>query len=343
MKKNIVFGPNKSISRWIYTDIINDCNSEYCDLSGTTSRMIDKILYSRKFQQALPHWMKKKLYKHLLGYDFLSQKSDGDNVVFLFTCQYTMFFMTCFWTFVSFLKKEYPKARFAFYYYYDIIYTCCPELVERVKAEFSSVLTFDPGDAEKYDIEYYGEICSYNEPQGDESIKPFDIFYAGGDRGRFDIILSSFRKLTDLGYSCIFYLVDIAPANFPKICAFFKIDKFNANSGAVLHYKQSTMNCNVYCPYPSTLNHISKCKALFEVVFPGQTSSTLRLPQAFLYGKKLITNCKYVTERYFYSPSIISVFETPEDIDASFIGQANGDCNINFSPLALISHIRKTL
>jgi len=340
--KNIVFGPNQSISRWIYTDVINDCNSEYCDLSRYTPNIINRILFSRKFQQALPHKVKKILYKEIFGYNFLFDKSDGDDVLFLFTCQYTMFFMTCFWTFLSFLKKEYPKARFAFYYY-DIIYTCCPELVEKVKAEFPQVLTFDPGDAEKYNIQYYGEICSYNQPLGDESIKPFDVFYAGGDRGRFDTILSSFKKITDKGYSCVFYLIDIDVANYSKLCAFFNIEKFDGQRGAVLHYKQSVLNCNIYCPYLKALNHIQKCKALFEVVFPGQTSGSLRLPQAFLYGKKLITNCRYVTKRDFYSSDIISVFETPEDIDTSIIDADSVNIDINFSPLALISHIRKNL
>lgn len=336
--KNIVFGPNQSISRWIYTDVITNENCEYCDLSRYSPNIWNKILFSRKFQQIIPHKVKKLLYRKILGYDFLNEKTNGEGVLFLFTCQYTMFFMTCFWVFIDFLKKEYPKAKFAFYYY-DIIYTCCPELVEKVKAVFPIVLTFDPGDAEKYQLEYYGEICSKQQPSGDDTIKPFDIFYAGGDRGRFDIILSSFKRLTDLGYECIFYLIDINPVNYHKLCKFFKISNLSWG-GVKLTYKQSTLNCNIYCPYPSTLNHIQKCKALFEVVFPGQTSGSLRLPQAFIYGEKLITNCMYVTKRGLYSPDIISVFQTPEDIDASVINKETPHYDVNFSPLALIEYIR---
>jgi hypothetical protein len=220
-----------------------------------------------------------------------------------------------------------------------LIATCCPELVPKVKEEFPMVLTFDPGDAKKYDLIYYGEICAYNKPEGDDTIAPFDVFYAGGDRGRFKTVLAAFIKMADAGKKCIFYVIDIDSKHTKMIQETFQSEYVDLEQGCTFGYKGSQFNCNIYCPYPKALNHIEKCKCLFEVVFPGQTSGSLRLPQACIYGKKLITNCAFVSERSFYQEENIQIFQDIEQIDTEWIDGGLVPVQYDFSALGMFEWI----
>ena len=210
--KVVFLAASGSIVRWAYTDVINDPGIEYCDYPYDFKQGLKKYIFTRRVAELTPFFLKRYWYAKYLGYDFLKNVDRNEEVLFVFTCQYNMFFDTFFQSFIRFLKKLYPKSKYAFYYN-DIIETCYPECIEMIKQEFDIVLTFDKGDAKKYGLEYYGEVYSKNKIEQYDDIEPFDVFFVGSDRKRFDIIMKLFKLLSDEGLKVIFYLFDTLPEN----------------------------------------------------------------------------------------------------------------------------------
>jgi hypothetical protein len=311
--KTVFLSASGSIVKWAYTDIINNENIEYCDYPYNFKTGIRQWIFTRKAAKLTPFFIKKILYRKYLKYDFLKTYNKNEVVLFIFTCQYNMFFDTFFETFIKFLKRCFPKSRYAFYYN-DLIDTCYPECLDMIKQEFDMVLTFDKIDAQKYGLEYYGEIYSKNELNDDEIINPFDVFFVGSDRGRFDTILELFKKVSDANLSAIFYIFDILKENKDRIKEFIGEPLFEDENKVI--YKNSTIYKNVYCPYKKTLALINASKCIAEITLSQQRAATLRLLESVVYGKKLITNCKSAIEKTYYRENNIFVFDDINKIDS---------------------------
>lgn len=342
--KTIFFGANPSIVKYAYTDIINTPDIEYCDFTGLERSPFRKFMFRRKIQDfvmriSLP--LAKFMYKKLLKYNFLKMSGIGEGGLFLFTCQYQYFFLTSFFSFISFLKRVYPRAKFAFYYN-DIIESCYPEALPKLLQEFDYVLTFDKLEAEKYNMLYYGEVYSINKVPNDMDIASFDVFYVGSDRGRLDLILKVFDRCLSLGKVCRFYLYDILPENRNKMSAFIRSHKGVqiAENGSEFDIQGSYLSINNYCPYPKTLYLIQQCSCLVEIVLPGQNAGSLRVCESVTYRRKLITNCQSVKDRNFFNPNNICVFSNAEEITEDFFDRPYVEVqNPGFSPLKLIEYI----
>lgn len=340
----IVFlSASQSIVKWAYTDVINSPNIEYCDFPYDFKKGIKKFIFTRTVAKYMPFLLKESLYKKYLNYNFFNDVKRDEEVLFIFTCQYNMFFDTFFSSFIQFLKKLYPKSKYAFYYN-DIIETCYPECIDTIKKEFDLVLTFDKNDAKNYGITYYGEIYSKNKITDDCDIKPFDIFFVGSDRKRFDTILKLFKTLSDIGFKSVFYLFDVLPENDNRWSVYLPdID----TSGNAINYKDSVIYKNVYCPYPKTLSLIDKSNCILEVTLSSQNAATLRLLEATVYGKKLITNCRDAENKPYYNENNILFFDKADNLNKQdiidFLSKPFIKADYDFSPLKMIEYIKERL
>lgn len=335
--KTIFFGASGSIVKWAYKDVYENPEIEYCEFNKKTisDTKIRKLLFLSGKGKLLPYFIKDKLYKNSLNYKFL--KSNENEFLFVFTCQFGMLFEGGFFTFVSYLKKKYKNCKLAFYYN-DIIDTCEPSKFESIKSIFDLVLTFDKKEADKYDIKYYGVVHSKCEPASEETAEESDVFYVGSDRGRFDTIMETFMRLSNQGKRCVFYLFEILKENENKLAEFTKKCK---RHGKAFMYKNSLLYVNEYCWYGKTLKYITKTKCLFEVLLPVQTAGTLRLAESVMYGKKLITNCTEASKKPYYRAENIFIFNKPEDIDCGFLDIPYVPVDYDFSPLKMIEFIEK--
>ena len=341
--KVVFLAASGSIVRWAYTDVINDPGIEYCDYPYDFKQGLKKYIFTRRVAKLTPFFLKKYWYAKYLGYDFLKNAVRNEEVLFVFTCQYNMFFDTFFQSFIHFLKKLYPKSKYAFYYN-DIIETCYPECIEMIKQEFDIVLTFDKGDAEKYGLEYYGEVYSKNKIEQYDDIEPFDVFFVGSDRKRFDIIMKLFKLLSDEGLKVIFYLFDTLAENKNRFSEYLPDAIFEKDR---IIYKDSVIYIDVYCPYPKTLALIDKCKCMVEITLAAQDAATLRLLEATAYGKKLITNCHAAESKPYYHAENIMFFENIDNLEVNgivdYINSPSVVVNDDFSPLKMIKYCKTQL
>ena len=341
--KVVFLAASGSIVKWAYTDVINCKDIEYCDYPYDFKKGIKKYIFTRTAADYTPFFAKRLLYKKYLGYNFFRELKSSDEVLFVFTCQYNMFFDTFFPCFIRFLKKLYPNSKYAFYYN-DLIETCYPECIDTIKKEFNLVLTFDKNDAKKYGLTYYGEVYSKNEISDYEDIAPFDVFFVGSDRNRFDTILKLFKKISDLNFKAIFYLFDILPENQNRISEYLPDADIQGDS---ITYKKSVMFKNIYCPYQKTLSLINNCRCILEITLSAQNAATLRLLEATVYGKKLITNCRDAENKPYFDKNNILFFNDPDNFAAedylAFMKTPAKKIEYDFSPLKMIDYIKEEL
>ena len=337
--KTVFFSASGSIVKWAYKDVYENPEIEYCefDKKSACGGKLKKVLFFSDKGKVIPFAIKDKIYNDTLKYEFLKDKDE--KMLFIFTCQYGLFFENGFFTFINYLKRKYKNAKLVFYYN-DIIATCEPEKFGRIKKVFDLVLTFDKSESEKYGMTYYGEVHSKAMPAENETVEESDIFFVGSDRGRFDDILKVFSVLSDAGKRCVFYLFDVLKENEEKLNAFLNSC---AKEDKAYRYKNSLLYINEYCWYGKTLKYIEKTKCMAEILLPTQTAGTLRLAESVMYGKKLITNCKAVKEKPYYRPENIFVFDDPKDIDVKFSDTPSVPVEYDFSPLKMIEYAKNRL
>ncbi len=343
--KTVFFSSSPSIVRWAYTDVINDKQTEYCEFNLNNG--VKKRLYTRKIAKITPFFLKKLIYRFLLGYDFLKTIRKNEEVLFIFTCQYNMLSRGIFYDFVKFLKRRYKKSKLVFYYN-DIVETCSPEKLNFIKQEFDVVLSFDKTEAYKYGIEAYEEVYSVQdinkiEEEFKTNSEPSDVFFVGGDRGRFDLIIDIFKKLADENKKVIFFLFGVLEENVIKLK-----DLFGYQEGQrLITYKNSELHINEYCPYPRTLSYISKTKCMVEITLSAQTAPTLRLPEATVYHKKIITNCATATIKSYYKKENILFIENLKKASGKemveFINSPMVEVDYDFSPLKMVKMLQNRL
>lgn len=339
----VFFGASGSIVKWAYSDIINNPQIYYCDFEYEGKKGINRILLSRKLGNILPFVFQNFLYTRVLKYSFFRNLNPNDNILFVFTCQYNMYFDTFFETFICFLKKRYPQSKFVFYYN-DMIKTCYPECINMIKKEFDLVLTFDKHDAEEYSITYYGEVYSKISVSDNPETEESDIFYVGTDRGRLDTIIGMFKKVADINLKPVFYINDVSDNSIKKLCSVLNV---SIDNKGIVKYKGGILYINIYCPYPKTLSYIKKSKCIAEVLLPEQTGGSLRLAESVTYSKKLLTNFKGVREKPYWRESNIFIFNDSESIKEEdlkkFIETPYIPVSYDFSPLRMIAFAESML
>ena len=243
--------------------------------------------------------------------------------------------------FLSFLRTEYLNAKFV-YYSYDIVSTWHFLTPGYIKSNFDLVLTFDESDAKEYGFEFYEGIYSKVDITNDDSIEKSDIMFVGADKGKFPLLIKTFISLSDKGIKCDFRLVEVGLENEEYLRKNFLCQ--TEKDGIIrVDYNSSHFYVNQYCPYHKTLKIISNSKAMLDIPLGTQKGSTIRLAEASVFKKKLITNCKEVENKPFYRKENILIVSDPSELNREFLNTPFIPINHDFSPLAMIDYAQQKL
>lgn len=241
-------------------------------------------------------------YKALFKNDF----SINNTLCFVFTpgWYYPEFF--------DYLKKKFKNSKFVFYFS-DTIESklkVIPSLnINYLKENFDLVLSYNPQDVEKYNLKYTSIYYSKIPKSWFESLPQYDnvdVLFIGAARNRLSEIKSAYRRLTNAGLKCFFYVVSNSARN--------------ELSDEGIFYSKSAMPFNEY------LGRTMSAKCILEIVDNNTTGCTLRFWEAIMYDKKLITNYTGVKNTIFYNPLYMQYFTSIEDITPSFVSKKNHVC-----------------
>lgn len=279
----------------LLNDVINDENFFYVEPTESIAYNWLNYFYTNRIGTALKKRisvpLKIQAFKRYIQY--VNEIYAEDNVSFVFVRFEPWFFGEG--GFLKYLKKTYPKSKLVYLLinvnrYLGIDF-------EEFSPYFDRVITIDEGDAERYGLEFHPFFYSSIEKE-DLSLSESDCFYVGNAKERLNEIIKAYELLSSNGLKCDFHIVGVPEEK--------------------QRYKDN-ITYNKPMDYDDVVCHVKKSKILLEIMQEGQTSGTLREHEAVIYGKKILTNNKYIVDRSFYISENISVFENIEDIDLDFI------------------------
>lgn len=205
------------------------------------------------------------------------------------------------------LKHMYPNAK-------KLLWLCnpcdnlaygIPELFdlyqssEHLKEEFDFCYTYHRGDAEKYGLCYYPQFYPDIAVDYQSEANPeYDVFFVGNAKKRFGLIYDVFRRLTDAGLRCKFYIFNLKEEN--RI------------------YEEGLVYIDNWISYEDTLYELGKCRCILEICDEGDETS-YRFAEAVIFGKKLLVNDDTVKRRSYYSETNIFTFHNAEEIDTEWV------------------------
>ena len=222
-----------------------------------------------------------------------------------------------------YLKKEYD-AIFVLYYI-DTISRSVSVYANylRKKGVFDLVYTFDKCDAYKYGIMF--QETPYSRIPLNMSNK-IDLYFCGIDTDRIETI-RRITRVPELDYS-----MDLIEASGGEW--------LEENNRIVLHHVKDAM------PYKVVLEKTLQANCILEIVRPGQVGFTLRVFEAVVYNKKLLTNNANITEFPFYNTKYMRVFKKVDDIDWEWVKskeKVDYHYDGSFSPLKFIEEINNKI
>ncbi len=149
------------------------------------------------------------------------------------------------------------------------------------------VLTFDPGDAQRYQLPLVNQVYR----RVDEYIKPavpdFDIYFLGKNKGRFQALGDLGERLMEQGIRTHFLMVGESGVDYPE-------------RPAVNILRQEVT-------YLENIATINRSRCLLELTQANQAGLTIRCMEAMFFGKKLITSNPLVKKLPFYHPDAFFV------------------------------------
>ncbi len=193
-------------------------------------------------------------------------------------------------------------------------------LIEKRRAYFDQIYSFDRKDCEKYGFIYHPTNYSMADLSMDSIDQ--DAFYVGVSKGRADIIGKVFKKFQAEGANAFFYISGL---------------EFGEKKIEGIHYNQ-------WLDYGQILKYIQHSNCIVEIMDGKQEGVTLRTMEAICYNRKLLTNNQSMKESKYYKTGNVQVFKNPDDIDVDFIMRKEKvDYNYEgeFSPIHLLEHINQ--
>lgn len=347
-RKKVFFGPKIGICKNMFADAIQDHNYEYCSYGKDCRSRIKDFLISKKIISFLPRFLKRFIYRHILGYSFLKGRRCTE-YIFLFSNGYELYGeRASFLSFLDYLKKDFKNCKLAIHLYDAVQTDDIRAFFLQYRHYFDTILTFNRYDAIELGIEYYGPVSESGivEPQGES--EESDLFFSGrADLARANLTIKTFKCLSDKGKKCIFFVHfqnvrEIIPEFYNQLCNCLGINNPLIDS-CCIEYKQSKFYFDTYIPYAQTLSYLLKTKAFLEIVIlpEGRASCTSRLAQAMAYKRKLLTNCEITKEEPYYNDHNIFTFSKPEDIDVHFFDTDFQKIEKSFSTVDMLKYMEQ--
>ncbi|MDE6409963.1 MAG: hypothetical protein K2K81_06935, partial [Muribaculaceae bacterium] len=191
------------------------------------------------------------------------------------------------------------------------------------------LLTYDPKEAQKYDITYYSVPFSKTIDDNTTSTE-VDIYFLGQTKDRLSLIMETYHYLIKNGKKVNFILAEVPPEKQVELPGITYINGMSIS-------------------YLDNLKNVLNSKCLLEIIQQNSSGDTIRIKEAIVYGKKILTNNIHIKERPFYNPENIAYFASPQDIDTTFLKSLSKELPIDYhykeqlSPARLLEFIEKKL
>jgi hypothetical protein len=318
----VVFASDDEFYKIAYNDIISADNVMYISKQTRNKGGFVSLLHKLHFSSKINSYIELP-FKELWNSQYFVKKFNNDKpICFIF---FSNWIKTVEHGFVDFLKSKYPTAKFVCYFQ-DLIKLKKNLNLGLIKNKFDILMTFDHKESEIYNIFYYPLVYSDYPLNFQKKTKPSEVYFVGFAKNRLPSIIEAYEKLTENDINCNFFL-----AKVPKQDQVYKNDiKYISEMG-----------------YLENLEHIHNTKCLLEIMQVGGHGYTLRMCEAIVYNKKMLTNNPEVINAPFYNKELISTFKDSSNIDIDFLRNEITSVDYNFkeqiSPIKMLEFIQEKL
>ncbi|MDD6157398.1 MAG: hypothetical protein PUB52_10330 [Lachnospiraceae bacterium] len=292
----ILVGKPLELYRYAYMQV-ESLDYAFFDSSFTQNKIVslfNRLYWSTKINQYITLPFKKKWLKHKIK-KFIqlreSMPAPKKPICFLL-------FSTCVpwekFDFSAMLKKTFPDCKII-YYFSDLveINPIRKKFVQEIPNSIDLIYTYDLGDARKYNLRYYHFPYSDISDIYPKHSPMFDISFVGQAKNRLNEIVDAYTILRDKGYTCDFYVVGV-----PRKKQILKKE---------IHY------CN-WISYKRYLKIVQNSKVILEVVQKNSRGSSVRVNDAIVFKKVLISNNPFLRDDPLFSESYIYIYETLNEL-----------------------------
>ena len=321
----IVICRDNEIYDYAYSDLNKNTNSYFDNHfpHSKLKRMLYIISFSSKLSRFFKHtgkhfWIKKRI-------EFLKKKTNRFVQKKLPIC--FVLFSDCLvlekYDFSDELRREFTDCKIV-YFFQDIVSkdTFKKKFLEMQRKKVDAIISFDYMDAEKYGLYFYN--IPYSTPIELNSKKNiYDICFVGLAKDRMKEILDAYEYLSGKGLKCDFHIVGAKDSE--------------KKYGNVIDYCKP-MN------YYQYLNVLNQSKCILEIIQKGGTGSTIRVDEAIMYNKYLLSNNENLVKNAFYCSEYMRVYRVLGEEDLKFLMQEetvvySKEIKEKISPNALLDFI----
>lgn len=278
----------------LYNDILNDNNFYIIDKNKLyKNRLINKIcLYNislrKNFKRKMP--LKMFFYKQIF-----KGLRDLDLCFYFGTSWYDP-------DLIKLLKKMYPSAKFVLNFH-DTVESKLNRFpymdINQLKTEFNLIYTYDFEDSQEYGFNFIPDMYSRLNEKQIPLYPKYDVVFVGAAKDRLSDIIKAFEAITSAGCTCWFYIV-------------------GAKDDEKKH-EDKIVYSNNYLPFSEVVGRQINANCILELAQRGSDEPTLRFWDAVMYNKKLISNCKLISNYKYYNPSFVQLITDTSSIDIDFI------------------------
>lgn len=224
------------------------------------------------------------------------------------------------------IKRKFPNTKFVLYFLDSVFQPTAKRAFEFSKSGiFDLVYTYSKQDAERYNMIYYP--TPYSKLINARVPSKKGIYFCGGDKGRLEELKRIARKLKDENIKYKFVVM----GDEDKSNEYFRVN--------------NTMDA---LPYSEVLNDSLNYNCILDLVqesaegsYPGYS---LRVYEALVYDRVLVTNNPRIFEFKYYNPDSMHYIETVEDFDELWLNSnVENNYNNQFSPIYLAEDIEQKL
>lgn len=229
--------------------------------------------------------------------------------------------------YIDYLRNKYPHCKIV-KIHRDLVKIAHSNPLyteDNMNRVFDLRLTFDPGEAELYNMVHFNEIESKVDIAIDPHYPLSDVFFAGKAKDRLPKLIEAYDLFTSFGLRCDFFITHV--------------DRDNQIQREGITYSDKFM------PYMEMLYRSVNTRFMFDINQTGAIGYTSRFLEAVMYNKRFITDNIAVKETEYYKTGDILYYEKIADIDKSFFenSEANYNYQGDFSPINLLRIIDREL
>lgn len=291
--KYIVVSYGYNYYDYVYRQFQDSDYAIYCH-QITFPFLIDSLFYRHVCSSRLPFkkfWT--KLYIWRLGRYVRSLASSEDKICFLLLAGGKNNILLKYGL-AEKLREKYRKSKIVFFINDLVSKTKQP--ISLIKDKADLVISFDPGDADKYQL--LNHVIPYSDYKFGTSEIEYDITFVGAAKDRLKELLIIHKYLISQGINSYFHIINVPLKDQVDV------------EGVVY---------SGFISYEENLKILSRSRCIIEIVQKEGTGNTIRVGEAIIMGKKILTNNPFIRTNGVYDPTNMSVFTSCEDINLEFI------------------------